>query len=139
MAVLQTLLKGVGVGPYDLCLLNGDNIGHVIKGEEAFYAQQTTFQEIIVRQLRLAELKIHHCEDPHERLQRDPTHDWIELCQNDMLEGDLAKDTGAANDGDFKTLSCVLLLEDMHPMIELEMSDCIRVDQEVPRAGYCIN
>ena len=61
VAVPQTLLKGVKVGPYYLCLLNGDNIGHVIKGYKASYAQQTIFQDIIVQQPCLAGLKI-HCE-----------------------------------------------------------------------------
>ena len=34
---VKILLKGVEVGPYNLCLLNGDNIGSVIKEEDASY------------------------------------------------------------------------------------------------------
>ena len=55
-----------------------------------------------------------------------------------MLEGDLARDTVGANNCDSKTLSYVIL-KDMHLIIELETSDCIRVGQEIPRAEYFID
>ena len=41
--VMKNLLKGVTVGPNDMCLLNGDNIGFTMKGEKASYSQWVLF------------------------------------------------------------------------------------------------
>ena len=77
---MERLLKGVEVGPGDVGLLNGDSIGHTIKGKEASYSQRILFQDIVIRSPRLTELSI-HSEDCHSHLTREPTHDWLELCE----------------------------------------------------------
>ena len=80
----------------------------MIKGEETSYAQRTMFQDIIIRQPQLSELSI-HCENVHDRIARAPAHDWLELCKQDVLDDDLAKDTVGVNDDDFDILSRVVL------------------------------
>ena len=110
-----------------MCLLNGDNIGYVTKGEKPLYAQHTMFQDIVIRSPRLTELSI-HSEDCQSRLLREPTHDWLELCQQDVIKGDLAKETVGVYDEDFDTLTRVLL-EGIHLVQELELDNHTKVGE----------
>ena len=76
---IQRLLEGVAIGPYDLFLLNGDNIGFTVKGEFAAYMQFTLFQDIIIRALRLIEIHIHCPDDLTKQLSRVDTKIRISL------------------------------------------------------------
>ncbi len=44
--VVQTLMAGIHIGPHDMAVLNGDNVGFTILGEEASYSQWILFQDI---------------------------------------------------------------------------------------------
>ena len=101
-ATVKSLMKGVQVQSHDMCLLNGDNIGHVIKGKEASYKQRTLFQDIIVRKERLEELSI-HCQEKGDRISRVPANTWLDLVQDNLGKDELAQDTVVVNEEDYKT------------------------------------
>ena len=73
-SAVKFLLTGVEVGPYDICILNGDNIGFHKKGPQVGYSNWILFQDIILRRQRLEEIKI-YSDTPSERLSREPEHD----------------------------------------------------------------
>ena len=106
-AVVNHLLKGINVRSTDMCFLNGDNIGFLIVGLLASYDSWIMFQDIIIREARLIQLKIHTVDPNNDsRLSRKPAFDWLKLVDEDKKRDcpTLAKEIVVTTDDDIRLL-----------------------------------
>ena len=87
---MQLLAAGVErLGPYVLCILNGDNIGFKRKGAKCGYNQFILFQDIILELVCLEELQIYSRNGTIICLSCRPERDWLELVEEDKTKGTL--------------------------------------------------
>jgi hypothetical protein len=133
--VLRTLMKGRVVEDYDYPIVSRDNFGQLIKGMKAGYSQWIIFQDIIIRQPRLKEIKI-HCNNIDQQLCRKPKHRWMDLCKHD--KGTLAQQIVGVKDSDFVILSHAVM-EGIRNAINLELTGKFCIGGLIPRAGYIID
>ena len=107
----------------------------------ASYDSWIMFQDIIIREARLIQLKIHTV-DPNDdsRLSRKPAFDWLKLVDEDKKRDcpTLAKEIVATTDDDIRLLSNSVL-EHIHYGMELAMGNKMHVGEAILKPGYFIS
>ena len=142
-AVVNHLLKGINVRSTDMCFLNGDNIGFLIVGLAAAYDSWIMFQDIIIREARLIQLKIHTVDSNDDsRLSREPTFDWLKLAEEDSKKDPptptLAEDILSITEDDIQLLSNSVM-EHIHYGMEVVKGNKMQVGEAILRPGYFIS
>ena len=139
LAVVKALVDGTEIDPHDLYINLSDNIGYIIKGDQASYDQWNVILNIIVKAKQLIKDGI-SCRDPNKRLSRIATHDWDVLCSIDMEtnDGSLARKVVGVRKEDKVALSCCVL-ESIRLEIENYIHGRLYVGACIPNAARIID
>ena len=137
--VVQQLADGSHrLGPYCVCITNGDNVGFKKKGAKCGYKQFILFQDIVLDPPRLEELHI-YSRGGAQCLPREPSHDWLELVEQDKSKNTLADDVVKVRDEDYVALSKIVL-ESIRFVIELQIANGgVKAGDRILRPGYFVD